>query len=96
MRKCATAILLILAGATPLHAAWSGKYTLLLVLYTANSDQSAAPTLSTRSLGVFDSGPESLNDCTNAAQTQTSMFSIPGLQDGRNNLRATLICVPTN
>jgi hypothetical protein len=96
MRKPAVAILLLLAWVTPLHAAWSGKYTLLLVLYTATSDQSAAPTVSTRSLGMFDSGPESLNDCTNAAQTQTSLFAIPGLQDGRNNLRATLICVPTN
>ncbi len=95
MHKLAAAVLL-LAWATPLHAAWSGKYTLLLVLYTENSNQSAAPVVATRSLGVFDSGSESLADCTNAAQTKTSLFSIPGLQDGRNNLRATLICVPTN
>jgi hypothetical protein len=83
---CTLAVILPIISA---HAAWAGKYTLVLITFTVAGNNASTPT--TTVISTFTK----LTDCTEAAN-DTRLLQIPNVGFSQNMLQVVVICAPSS
>lgn len=97
MLKAAATVIFVLATIAQASAAWSGKYDLILIVYSGGRPPQNVSSVTTMVLGTFPTSRDgALQDCISAANAPKQGFNLPNLANGEPNLYANLLCVPTN